>query len=472
MKKIHFVLFLCTLWIKVGDAFASDLPSVTHYSLRLHLFQSEQRFEAEVQMTITNKTQRSFSEIPFLLYRLLDAQAVTDESGSAVRFRQSIQKFKEVPTWQANLIHIELPEPLHPSKSITITMKYSGSVYGYPEVMQYVRDRIDEVYSLIRPDAFAYPMLSLPSFPVLLASYQSKFTFDIQATVPSGYVVACGGRLISSTSKGDSVIFAFEGKGPVSRMDIAIARFKTLSDDSHNLSVYFLPEDEQGASDVLHEMKRVIELYSSLFGQVKNYKGYTTIEIPEGWGSQADDYSILQAASAFKERKFSEVYHEVAHTWNVKAKPEVQRCRWFDEAFATYFEALATREFKGDSAFQKHMEGLRERWLQRAAKDKKNFDTPIAEYAKEELGQNSYTKGAWSLYVLHQLVGEEHFGQIIRTLLSEFGDKPADFRDFQRISENVSKMKLGRFFDEWIYGTQSSQLLADKAPVTAITKRY
>ncbi len=470
MRKVHLVLLLCAFWTKVGVSL--ELPSVTHYSLRLHLFPSEQRFEAEARMTIANNTKQPISEIPFLLYRLLDAQAVADESGSAIRFSQTIQKFKEVPTWQANLIRIELPKPLLASKSITVVMKYGGSVYGYPEVLPYVQDRIDEQYSLIRPDALAYPMLSLPSFPILLASYQSKFTFDIHATVPSGYVVVCGGRLIDSTSNDDSVTFKFESKGPVSRMFIAAAKFKVLSDNKEYLSVYYLPEDEQGAAYVLQEMKRVIKLYSSLFGQVRSYKGYTTIEIPEGWGSQADEYSILQAASAFKAGKISEVYHEIAHTWNVKAKPEVQRCRWFDEAFAMYFEALAIREFKGDSAFQKHMEGLRERWIQRATKDRKNFDTPIAEYGKQELGQNSYTKGAWSLYVLHQLVGEEKFRQIIRTLLAEFTDKPADFKDFQDVAEKVSRKNLTKFFDEWIYGSRSSQLLVNKEPINAITNRY
>ena len=472
MKKIHFLFVVAFLLIKVGDAFGADLPSVTHYSLRLHFVPKEERFEAEALMTITNNTQQSTSEIPFLLYRLLDVESVTDENGSQIKFSQTIQKFAEANTWQANAIRIDLSNPLLPSKSIKVRMKYGGSVYGYPEVMQYVRDRIDEHYSLIRPDALSYPMLSTPSWPMLLASYQSKFTFDIQATVPSGYVVACGGRLMNSASTGDSVVFAFQSKGPVSRMDIAAAKFKFQSDDTQKLSVYFLPEDEQGAANVLQEMKRVIELYSLLFGDVKDYQGFTAIEIPEGWGSQADDYSFLQAASAFKARNISEVYHEISHTWNVKAKPEVARCRWFDEAFAMYFEALAMRALNGDSTFQKHMDELRDRWIQRATEDKRNYDTPIAGYGKEELGRNSYTKGAWSLYVLHKFLGEEKFKEVIRTLLSQFANRLADFKDFQLVAEDVSKKKLSKFFDEWIYGSQSSQLLVDKIPIIEILKRY
>ncbi|HCX30896.1 MAG TPA: peptidase M1, partial [Blastocatellia bacterium] len=155
-----------------------------------------------------------------------------------------------------------------------------------------------------------------------------------------------------------------------------------------------------------------------------------------------------------------------------RTKPEVRRTRWFDEAFAVYFQALALREFEGEKAYQAELDDDRDYFIKRVERDQRNFDTPIAEYGKYELGGNSYTKGAWSLYVLHQLVGEEQFRQIIRTFLSEFKDKPADFKDFQQVAERVSRRNLGKYFNEWIYGTESSQLLLDKVPITEIVKRY
>jgi aminopeptidase N len=472
MKKISLILFLFVLLTYVGETFGNELLSVTHYSLNLHVFPSEKRFEAAVGITITNNTSQPISEIPLLLYRLLDVREVKDESGSSLKFTQNVQKFKEDSTWQANYVQVELVNPLPPDGSTLVWIKYGGSIFGYSEVMQYVHDKIDENYSLLRPDALAYPMLSTPSIPIFLASFQSQFTFDIIATVPSGYVVACGGRLTDSTTDGPFTTFTFESKGPVQRMDIAIAKFKYLKDEINNISVYYLLEDEPGAINVLSEMKRVTELYLSLFGMVKNFHGYSAIEIPEGWGSQADVYSFLQSASAFKNRNISEVYHEISHTWNVKAKPEVERCRWFDEAFAMYFEALAVQAFEGDTAFANHMDRLRGAWLQRAEKDKKNFDTPIADYGREGLGQNSYTKGAWSLYVLNQLVGNEAFKRIIRTLMREFANKPADFKDFQSIAEKITQKDLSKYFDEWFYSSESSKLLAEKMSVMDIAKRY
>jgi hypothetical protein len=477
MKKILLFAFLCFLWIQNVSASPTELPSVTHYSLQIQLFPKEERLEAVARMTVTNRTGQAFSELPFLLYRLLDVQKVSEDKGSPLTFNQTITRLAEadVNNLQANLIKVQFPKPLPSEESIDITMSYSGSIYGYPEVMAYVNDRVSEKYSLIRPDSLAYPMLAHATQESLLKAYgvDVPFTYDLAVTVPAGYVVACGGSQQNISTKEDVTTFVFKSKVPTWRMDIAAAKFKQLKDEAKKLAVYVLPEDEKNAAAIINGVSRAVSLYSAMFGELKDYQGYTVIEIPDGWGSQASDYYLLQVASSFKDvQHLAQLYHEVAHTWNAKTKPEVRRTRWFDEAFAVYFQALALREFEGQKAYQAQLDDDREYFIKRVKRDQRNFDTPIAEYGKYELGGNSYTKGAWSLYVLHQLVGEEQFRQIIRTFLSEFRDKPADFKDFQQVAEQVSRRDLGKYFNEWIYGTASSQLLLDKVPITEIIKRY
>ncbi|MGB8494085.1 MAG: M1 family aminopeptidase [Candidatus Acidiferrum sp.] len=201
--------------------------------------------------------------------------------------------------------------------------------------------------------------------------------------------------------------------------------------------------------------------------------GYTAIEIPDGWGSQAATGYFLQSAAAFRDpRKISELYHEIGHRWNAKAAPELQRCRWFDEAFASYFAALAVRQFQGDAAFQEQMEHARSRFLSDAAKDPRVASTPIVEYGRIEIGENSYTKGAWSLYVLHELIGTPEFNKTVSTVVHDFQDKPANFSDFVRIAEQVSGRSLQKYAQEWLYGTESSQLLSGKQPIGVIVARY
>ena len=452
---------------------AEDLPVVMHYTLKVQFALKEQRVNNIATLSIKNTTSKSHTKLPFLLYRLLTVEHVEDAAGSPLAFKQGIVQLSDEPSLQAREVSVDLHSPLRPNDSVTVVLKYGGFIFGYPEVMAYVKDRIDENYSLLRPDAFAYPQLAEPTFASALAANDTKFTYEVTATVPKGYLVACGGELIDSRTDADSSTFTFRSKIRTWRIDIAVAKFAALKSSDNKLVVYYLPGDSTGAKRVLDASRDAINLYAGWFGMPKSYKGYSVIQIPDGWGSQASDYYILQAGAAFKDTsRTAEVYHEIGHTWNATASSDVQRCRYFDEAFASYFEALAIRSFRGEKAFEDDMKKSRDLFVRWAQYDKQVFDTPIADYGKKEFGRHSYTKGAWSLYVLNRLVGDSVFFSIIRTMVTEFDGRTINFSEFQKLCEGIAKRDLHKFFQEWIYGSESSNRLVDKVAIADIVSRY
>lgn len=474
MKKFLFNLLLNASIFLTAHAVETDLPKVTHYGLKVQFLLKEQRVHVDAALTIRNVTQSSSQEIPFLLYRLLSVQHITDGLGNPLPFEQNVVQLSDEPSWQVRSVVVKLPKALLPNDSLNIIISYEGFIYGYPEIMAYVRDKIDETYSLFRQDAIAYPVVAQASFNSYRTTFGTKFIYDILATVPKGYTAVCGGELINSYShSSDSTCFIYHSKVPTDRIDMAVAKFSVLADTENKLFVYHLPEDSSGAKRVLEASKKAINLYSGMFDRPKHYKGYTIIEIPNGWGSQIGDFYFLQTAAAFKDSsRLAEVYHEIGHSWNATTSASIKRCRYFDEAFASYFESLAIRSFEGEQRFKEYMESFRTHFVKRTTSNPKNLETPIAEYGSKELGQNSYTKGTWSLYVLNQIVGDKVFAEIIRSMLTEFQNKPIDFTEFQKLCERVSKKSLKKYFDEWIYGTESSKLLVDGVTITDIAKRY
>lgn len=472
MRKIATAgLLILFLGIAAGGV-AAERPGVTHYALRYRLFPKERRLEAEVRMTVKNLAGAAQTELPFLLYRLLEVESVRDGTERPLEFSSDIVKDADEPNLQVNYVRVRLSPPLSPGESTRVVMKYSGSVFGYPEVWAYVRDTVSEEYSLLRKDSLSYPVLGRPAQADRFGA-APKFTYEVEITVPAGTTAAMGGRLKETRQEGGRATFVYESKVPTWRIDIAAARFAVVKDEASQLHVYVLAEHEAGGRNVLAAMKRVVALYSRLFGEAPGYRGYTAIEIPAGWGSQAAELYFLQTAAAFTDpERLGEVYHEVAHTWNAKPKPEVQRTRWFDEAFASYFESLAVREFEGEEAFRADMEQSRKVFLQWVEAEQRYAQTPIVEYGKQEIGGLSYTKGAWSLYVLHQLLGEEQFLKLMRRLLAEHREQPADFQDFQRLAEQVAGRKLDSYFQEWFYGAESSRLLIENVPIAEILARY
>ncbi len=450
-----------------------ELPSVTHYDLRFRLFTKDNNLEAEALMTVLNTTSAPLFEIPFILYRLLDVEEVTDGKGTPLSSTGSVVKFSDEKSLQVRFVSVRLDRALSPGESTVVRLKYSGPLWGYREVMRYVQDRIDDKYSLLRPDSLAYPMLGLPSFQSMMAAFRSQFTYRVEVEVPDGLIVACGGRPVETVRKAGTAVFKFESLKPTFRIDVAVARFEVVEDKDAGIRIYVIPGDEAEAQRILDTAKKSFLFFTGMFGELGDFPGFTIIEIPEGWGSQASDFYMLLAAGAFRDKsRASELYHEIAHNWNARVKPEIQRCRYFDEAFASYFEGLAIKEFEGEKAFQAYMEKRRGRFLQSCERDEKNSSTPIIDYWKEERGENSYTKGAWSLYVLHQTVGDEKFRSLVSGFLREYRVRPADFRDFQEFAEKTVGRSLEAFFKEWIYGAESSGQLREKLDVDRIAERY
>lgn len=229
MKKIYLITSFIILW--QGNIFALDFFSVTHHALHIQFLLKENRIHAIDEITIKNNTGHTQVNIPILLYRLLNVESVADANGLPIKFTQTIRTMEDEKSWQINAVTIELPSPLAPSATSTFTLKYSGYIFGYQETMQYVRDRIDEDYSLIRPDALAYPMLSQPSYSSLMKAYQSQFTFELEATVPSGYVVASGGSLTQTTTQGDSITFYYQGVSPTMENGCCSCKVQNIRSD-------------------------------------------------------------------------------------------------------------------------------------------------------------------------------------------------------------------------------------------------
>jgi aminopeptidase N len=183
--------------------------------------------------------------------------------------------------------------------------------------------------------------------------------------------------------------------------------------------------------------------------------------------------SVFQTAATFKDHKnLRELYHEVAHRWNAKPDPGLRRTRWFDEAFASYFEALALRALSGEKEYLDDLEHQRAYYVRETKEDEKAINVPITQYGKYDLGHLSYLKGPWSLYVLHKTIGEEPFRKAISQYLREHQQNPATFDDFQQVIKQVTGRDMQKYFDEWFYGTESSRLLIDKVPVETIAARY
>lgn len=428
--------------------------------------------KANCGIRLKNQADGQISKVAFLLNRCLTVEFIKC-IGRHAEFTQKLTNFKDLENVEINFIEVFFDEPLNPGDIVRLSINYNGKICDYQHVFRYVKDNVNEKFTLIRPDAYSYPIIGTLKFKESIPQIISqRFDYKLKIKVPKEYVVANIGRLINRIGFDDKVLYIYESKLPSWRIDIAVAKFKKITDTQNDLHVFVFEEDYEHAVKILNELKKVLKFYIDWFNHPPIWTGYTIIEIPNGWGSQADLAGMLLNSKVFRDpSEISGLYHEIAHLWYVKSG-EKYVSRFFDEGLASYFQLLAEREFFGEEHFNKRLEQLREKFIKLTEENPKLLEVPISKYGEYMLTDASYYVGAYLLYVLHNLVGDEKFKILIKSLVKTFSKDKITLEAFKQLVTTICGEEYEVFIDEWIFHNKPAQYLKDKIPLHEIISRY
>lgn len=482
MKGIRFFIFLFLfplLLISASELCGGNLDRealryvrIIDYDWQVRIDFETQTYKSQCGLTVWNESDKEIRTIPFLLYRLLRVDSVTGETGQAVEFTQAVTVKEDEENFQLNLVTLVPEAAIRPGEKKRFRFTYGGYMLGYRELMQYTRDSIDQKYTILRMDCYAYPVLSYPSWKEERLRGFDSFDYRIEVTVPDSYVVANGGRLVSREEKNGEVTYIYKNTKKSWRMDIAVARYKILADDVSKLRVYCFQEDTANASAVMEEMKSCLSLLSEWFGPLKEFRGFSLIQIPEGYGSQTDVTSILQDGSVFRdEKRAPQLYHEIAHFWNPPCNDPLPP-RWMSEGYAMFTQSLVWDALKKTGNLEAEMERLRSVFLKRANAAPGALTIPVIDYGRKSLTDFSYTKGAWLFYVLYHLMGKEDFNRLIGSVYDQYNDTGITSEQYVALAKKISKRDLDPFFRDWLFTAESSKYLQDNLSLREILKKY
>lgn len=344
---------------------------------------------------------------------------------------------------------------LDADNTVTVVVGY----HGRPRVLESLgapfsggwTDLGDTIIVVGEPEGAAgwYPVNEHPT---------DKATYRFTITADADLTVIANGFQISREEHGDDTItWIYETDDPqasyLTTVGIGDFRFHQGEPSRSGVPVrhWFQPEVFDASVITMERTGQMIDVFEDLFGTYPfDVYGSVVVDASLGFALETQTLSVFGGDLVDRFASYEDIVaHELAHQWFGNHVSLGQwRDIWLNEGFASYAEYLwfdeidpnydLDREIRNDYAFYSII-----------------VDTPPGAPPPDDLFNVSvYLRGAFTLHALRTTVGEEAFWQIVRSWVDEFGGSYATTTDFIQLSEEVSGLDLGGFFDSWLYADE------------------
>lgn len=449
----------------------SDVPFVLNkLGLDLRVDYEAGTLSGTATLEVRNSSKQSRDAIPLLLGRLMTVSKVTDLSGASVPFEQRVVIFQDDPARQVNFILIAPAHPLPGGTSFSVVVHYSGILVGYTETGSlYIQDHVSHDFTIIREDAYAFPILGIPSQAANGAAHRDDFRFFARITAPADLVVAMGGKLQERKPVDSQVTWSYQSTDPVPFLNITIAPYEQL--DRPGAHIFYFPADASGARSLDLAIGGAVDRYTRWFGPLGREPHLVIMEIPDRFGSQGSlSAGIMQTADAFRDKsELPQVYHELSHLWNA---PDVERPspRW-NEGLAMFLQSRMAAELDGWNQWDARMERSVEYLKDHCGPPTSCESVPMAGYGPAGLTDRSYTVGMLLFYALYQVLGADGFNRAYRDFLHEHREKGGSTSQLVAAFRNVSP-NSEPIFQDWLFTTRWYSFLKSGKTVAQIVDGY
>lgn len=426
--------------------------TLARLSLDLRVDYASRTVNGSATLQVRNGTDRPVATVPLLLNRLMTVSRIAGRAGTDIPFTQDVVVFRDDPSRQVTSIVAMPAAPIAPGDSATFVVHYGGILTGYTETGSlYIRDRVSRDFTVIREDAYAFPVLGVLSRRANRAGPRDAFAFNARITVPSDLVVAMGGSRGERTDRDSLVTWTYQSVAPVPFLNITIAPYRVLEADGAR--IFYFPADSSGASMMRRGIAGSLERFQRWYGPLATSPDIAVMEIPEGFGSQASlTAGVILTADAFRDRaQLRQLYHELSHLWNV---PDTERPspRW-NEGLATFLEWRMATELDGWTDWDARISATAQSLLRRCSPPMACDSVPFSDYGKVGSTGLSYSVGFLMFYALHAVLGAHAFDRAYRGFFQRYRERGASTADLSA-AFRAADPRSERILSDWLFTTR------------------
>jgi aminopeptidase N len=423
------------------------LVNTRHILLELNVVPEKHSLRGTVTHFLT-AIDKPVSRIPFHLEELtVDAVKV---GGRETRFHH-----------EDGVLEVFLSPAAQPGREVEVSITYHGSPRTGLNFTAPDRQYPGRPYQAWSQGQDEYSRFWWPShdFP------NQRATTEMVVTAPGKYEVVSNGRLVSVSKNRDMRIWHWIQEIPhvAYLVSLVVGEFEHWTDEADGgPREYYVPpgrrKDGERTFASTAEMVRVFEEFT---GQKYPYAKYAQVVVQDfTWGGMENTSATTLADVILHDERSVGDYdtdsllaHELGHQWF----GDLVTCRewahaWLNEGFASYCEYVWDEEHLGaDEAQQTRIEDL-EAYLGEDATYRRPLVVRTYHEPFELFDIHLYEKGAWVLWMLRMVVGDDTFHRAVHAYMDRHREGLVETSDLIRAFEDVSGKSLGWFFDQWVYG--------------------
>lgn len=435
---------------------------ILHEGLQFSIDNKSRKIHAGA--TVQLKAGKKLKSVYFLLNMDFEVESVS-RSGVPLHFS------KQPVFSPLGLLRVVLDKPLEKGESVTLSIHY---------VIQFKTASSFLPKSFVNEGGVELRGMSL-WFPTML---DEECTFRLAVVVPDGEIPVGTGELLGIkkiTGKRSPPKFLYEYEVPNPLMPWVMSLYAHRYEKfwqphgNYRFEVYVFKDQKKYVSRIFKDMAFVFDFYEKLFGPFPA-KRHVLLAKKES-GAFASYYHIdlsrkeIQALDAKDESMkllwYRALFHETGHLWSAAHGP-LEGNAWLSEGLAEYLFYLAyARRFGEEKAAR-----ILKRWHRiYLATIKKNREVSLshANTSTPVFFGVVYNKGAYVFHMLHGMLGDKAFYEMVRKFSMGFKWRMATLSDFKSAAADDVKNSVNAYLMDWVesakrldYGISGIQLEKDK----------
>jgi aminopeptidase N len=278
-----------------------------------------------------------------------------------------------------------------------------------------------------------------------------KALYQIKVTVPAGLFAASNGKLLAQTTTGGRSTYLWAESSPMapSSVTATIGRFNVQQGTTASGIPSLVAIDPQfpiepGAPDLFAKTAEVVDHFSEIFGP---YPFQTTGGILD-YFPDAGISLETQSRPLYTVLAEATIAHELAHMWYAASVgPRWWSDVWLNEGFATYaqwmwFEHIGIRGLH-DSLL---------RFYDRFPAEDPFWQITVADPGRDTMFHPAvYLRGAMTLQVLRERIGDAAFLTLLRTWYTTYRDRNATTAQFVAMANAVAGQNVTDLLNTWLF---------------------